>query len=499
MKSSMQSPALLGVETPLSSKTARRIVISLVFPTMLMPFVNAMSRVALPVIRDQFQIEPDMTAWVATVFALPFTILTPVYGRLSDGLGKRSLILLGSLLFSVGTAITVFAPGLAWLMVGRAIQGLGTGGMMPMAMALISEIYDPRHRGRVLGAWGITGPTTATFAPLIAGLMIETWGWRAAMAPPLFLGVLAFVVIYRWIPAGLSDPRPGFLCSFDWVGVGLMAASTTGLLFYLSSRPITGVAPLRDWRLLAITLLLAAVFFRWEMHRDASSRRRASRRDAPSRREPFVDFSLFRIPTFSLATLCATLRLFTLNGLSFLLPLYLADVRGLSPAYIGLFAMIAPGAMIVMVFLGGRLSDRWGSSWSATVGLGIQGLTAVIYSLLPGTAPLWSIVAIQVFYGLGSGFCLAALHHAALSHVPEAQMGAAAGLYSMLRFFGSAVGTALGGVFLASFFNRALSTLSAYQSAFLCFSGTAFLGALIGFGLREPGPRWMVRPVKKGR
>ena len=123
----MQSSSLPGVNAPVSSKTARRIVISLVFPTMLMPFVNSMSRVALPVIRDQFQIEPDMTAWVATVFALPFTILTPVYGRLSDGLGKRGLILFGSLLFSVGTAITVFAPGLAWLMVGRAIQGLGTG------------------------------------------------------------------------------------------------------------------------------------------------------------------------------------------------------------------------------------------------------------------------------------------------------------------------------------------------------------------------------------
>ena len=483
----MQSSALPGVNAPVSSKTARRIVISLVFPTMLMPFVNSMSRVALPVIRDQFQIEPDMTAWVATVFALPFTILTPVYGRLSDGLGKRGLILFGSLLFSVGTAITVFAPGLAWLMVGRAIQGLGTGGMMPMAMALISEIFDPRQRGRVLGAWGITGPTTATLAPLIAGLMIETWGWRAAMAPPLFLGFLAFAVVYRVIPARLSVSRPGFLRSFDWVGVGLMAASTTGFLFYLSSRPITGVAPLRDWRLLAITLLLVGVFFWWEM-----------RRDAPSRREPFVDFSLFRIPTFNLATLCATLRLFTLNGLSFLMPLYLADVRGLSPAYIGLFAMIAPGAMIVMVFLGGRLSDRWGSSLPTIVGLGVQGLTAVIYSLLPGTAPLGSIVAIQIFYGLGSGFCLAALHHAALSHVPEAQMGAAAGLYSMLRFFGSAVGTALGGVFLASFLNRALPTLHAYQSAFLCFSGTAFLGALIGFRLREPSSRWVFQPVKEG-
>ena len=170
----MQSSTVAGTKVALSPKLARRIVISLVFPTMLMPFVNALSRVALPVIRDHFQIQPDLAAWVATAFTLPFTILTPVYGRLSDGLGKRGLILVGCFLFVLGTAITVFAPGLAWLMAGRAIQGLGTGGMMPMAMAVITEIVDPDKRGQVLGSWGITGPTTATFAPLVSGLMIES-------------------------------------------------------------------------------------------------------------------------------------------------------------------------------------------------------------------------------------------------------------------------------------------------------------------------------------
>ncbi len=480
----MQSATLSSDKPPVPLITARRILIGLVFPTTLMPFVNAMSRVALPVLRDHFEIEPDMTAWVATAFSLPFTILTPVYGRLSDGLGKRGLILLGSLLFVLGTAVTVFAPDLAWLMVGRAVQGVGTGGMMPMAMALITELFDPRQRGRALGTWGMAGPTTAFLAPAIAGLVIETWGWRAAMAPPLFLGVLAFVVIYRWIPAGLGDARPGFLRSFDWVGVALFAAWTTSFLFYLSSRPITGVAPLRDWRLLAATFLLVGSFGWWEARRLAA---------------PFVDFQLFRVRLFSLATLCATLRLFTLNGLSILMPLYLADVRGLSPAYVGLFVMIAPGAMIVMVFLGGRLSDRWGSTWPAVVGLSVQGVTAILYFLLPGTVPLWLIVLIQVVYGLGLGFSLAALHHAALSRVPEAQMGAAAGLYSMLRFFGSAVGTALAGVFLALYLDRSPSTLDAYQTAFLCFAGTAFLGALIGFRLREPNRGWVFQPVGEGR
>jgi EmrB/QacA subfamily drug resistance transporter len=452
---------------------------------MLMPFVNSMSKVALPVLRDHFRIQADMTAWVATAFSLPFMILTPVYGRLSDGLGKRGLILLGGALFVVGTAITVLAPGLDWLMVGRAIQGVGTGGMFPMSMALISEIVDPRQRGKVLGAWSMTGPTTAFVAPLIAGLMIQNWGWRAAMVPPLFLGALAFVVVYRWIPAGLSAARTGFLRTFDWVGVGLLAAWSTTLLFYLSSRPITGVPPLRDWRLLVVTLVLAGLFAWWE-----------SPQCGARQRDPFVDFRLFRNRMFNLATLCASLRLFTLNGISFLLPLYLADVRGLGPAAIGMLIMIMPGAMVVMVLLGGRLSDRWGSRWPAIVGLSVQGLTAVIFYLLPGTVPLWVIVLVLVFYGLGSGFALAALHHAAMSRVPEAQMGAAAGLYSMLRFLGSAVGTALAGVVLARALDQALAVLEAYQYAFLFFAGAGFIGALVGSRLREQDSRLVLRPVK---
>jgi MFS family permease len=255
-----------------------------------MPFVNSMMRVALPVIRDHFEIRPDMTAWVVTAFSLPFVILSTVYGRLSDGLGQRRLILIGAAIFCAGTAITLWAPGLGWLMAGRAIQGLGTGGMFPMAMALISLVYDPRQRGKVLGAWSTTGPATGFVAPVLTGLVIERWGWRAAIVPALILGALAFAVVYRWIPTGLRT-RPGangaaesssdqqeFLRAFDWLGMGLLAAWITTFLFYLSSRPITGVPPLQDWRLLGLAVALGTLFVWWESRRS----------------DPFVDFGLFR-------------------------------------------------------------------------------------------------------------------------------------------------------------------------------------------------------------
>ena len=204
----MNTSHLTAAKQTLSPKTIRWIVISLVFPTMLMPFSNGIDRVTLPIIRDDFSIQPDMVAWVATAFSLPFTILTSVYGRLSDGLGKRRLILVGSLLFVVGTTITLFSSNLVWLMIGRALQGVGTGVMMPMAMALISEIVTPARRGKVLGTWAITGPASASTALLVSGFIVEQWGWRTAWVTPLFLGYLAIVVVYIKLTAGLSVRQP---------------------------------------------------------------------------------------------------------------------------------------------------------------------------------------------------------------------------------------------------------------------------------------------------
>jgi MFS family permease len=105
-------------------------------------------------------------------------------------------------------------------------------------------------------------------------------------------------------------------------------------------------------------------------------------------------------------------------------------------------------------------------------------------------------VLILVFYGLGNGFALASLHHAALAHIPEAQLGQASGLYSMLRFFGSVVGSALAGVVLAFLLDRGWAALQAYQYGFLAFGGVALVGALVGTQLGEQDSRLVLEPAK---
>lgn len=454
----------------LTPEQIRLILFALMVPNMLMPIVSAMSRVALPIIRADFQIAADLTAWIDTAYTLPFMILMPVYGRLSDGLGKRRLILTGIIIFAVGTAITVMAADLTWIMAGRVIQGLGTAGMMPLGMALITAIFPPTERGKALGTWSSVGPITGLIAPLVAGVLVAGWGWRAAFAPPLIASVIAFLVVYKIVPARLTPVMPGFVRHFDWIGVLLLATTLTSFLFYVSSRPITGVPSLRDWRLLGLFFVLLTALIIWE-------RRQTN---------PFIILDLFQDSIFTRTSICASTRMFTMGALSFLTPLYLVDVHQLSPAYIGIMLMINPGAMTLMVRFGGQFSDRWGSRWPVVIGLSVQALVLLLFARLPATAPVWTAGMILALHGLGAGFILAVLHRAAMTNVASEQMGSAAGLYSMIRFSGMVVGTALAGVLLQIFLEQVNAPIAAYQMVFLLFAGLAMLGALTGLTLKEP-------------
>lgn len=398
--------------TQLSSDAAQRIVIALMFPSMLMPIASSMSRVALPIIRDDFGISADTTAWVSTSYTLPFMILMPVYGRLSDGVGRRRLLLAGMLIFVLGTAITVSTTNLGWLMLGRAIQGVGTAGITPLGMAIISSIFSADERGKALGTWSSIGPLAAAIAPPAAGLLADWGGWRLVFAPPLVLATIAILVVAKVVPAGLSNVQPKFWRRFDWTGVVLLAGAVTLFIFYLSSRPITGVEPLQDWRLLGMVVFLLVGFLWWEQRH----------------KNPFVTLGIFRNRMFTVASCSAALRMITMAGGGFLVPLFLVDIYELSASRMGFMLVIMPGSMMLMVRFGGQMADRWGSRWPVMIGFIAQLTTMLLFSQVPASASLWVIGSFLTMQGLGVGLMLAALHRASIQDVTDEEMGMAAGL-----------------------------------------------------------------------
>ena len=147
--------------------------------------------------------------------------------------------------------------------------------------------------------------------------------------------------------------------------------------------------------------------------------------------------------------------------------------------------MISPGVMALVVRLGGGISARSGHRWVAIVGLGVQGSVMLIFSLLSAGTASWVVFLTLAYFGVGTGLMLAPLHDAALRDVASRQAGMAAGLYSMVFFLGSVVGTALAGVLLQAFMEQTMPTIVAYQRAFLAFVVFSVAGIIVAMGLQQ--------------
>ncbi|MEM7111970.1 MAG: MFS transporter [Chloroflexota bacterium] len=450
-------------------KQSRVILFALLFPTMGIILNGSTFGVALPTIRDEFGIASDVAAWLTIAFSLPFMKLMPLYGRLGDQLGKQRLLIGGVLIFCLGTLLALLSNSLLLIFLGRIIQGVGSAGVTPLSLAIITERFAPEERGRALGTWNSVAPGTSIFAPTIGGFLVDTLGWRTIFVPVLVIGIVAIVVV-RWrVPTLRGKPNFGFLRTFDWLGTLLLGLTTTFLVLYVSSRPVTGVASLQDWRLLIVFLSLAAGFVYWE-------RRHAA---------PLINFSIFRERQFSVASLAAGMRMAMMVGIGFLLPLYLTDVHGLTASTIGLLATIHSVSLFISIRFGSPLADRWSNRWLIAGSLGVQTAVMLYFSQLPETASLVFVALGSFVHGSGAGMSLAALHRTALSSVTSKHSGSAAGVYSMTRFAGSMLSTALAGVILENRLAQGAVTISAYQSVYLFLVGVGVVGVVLAWQLRE--------------
>lgn len=460
------SPSLPN-RLPLPEKL-NHILLGLMIPSAIMVLNMSMFSVALPTMRDEFRVEPDQAAWLVAAYTLPFVIFTPLYGRLGDSLGKRRMLLFGILIYAVGAFLSLFAVDQRLIVIGRIAQGMGTAGVNPLSIALIAERFPADQRGRALGSWSSTGPGIATLAPFAAGFLVDHFGWRANFVLLLIAALVAFVLMLQFLPASPQPFQRRFLRDFDWIGFLLLALACLFFVFYLSSRPITGIEPLQDWRLLLVALAFFGGFYAWERYFPL----------------PLIDFSLFARQNFGRASLCALIRMILMNSNDFLIPLYFTDIHGLRPSTLGVLLAAYSGALLTTTRLAGQLSDKGLGRWLIVTGLTVQGSMLLVFARLPATTPTLLVVGVVFVLGMGAGLSLAVLSAVAMSDVPQTQAGAAAGLFSMIRFSGSIVGTTLAGVLLRQSLGYSGLPVTAYQMVFGAVAVVAMVGALLAVRLK---------------
>jgi MFS family permease len=462
---------------------SQKLLIAVSLPFVMAVLYQSMFELALPSLRILYQIPPDTTAWLVTAYVLPYLIFMPVYGLLGDRFGKRILFVAGILVFLLGTGLLHIGGGLRMILIGRILQGIGASGIHPLCIAVISDCYSSDMRGNALGRWNAIGSLASMSGPLIGGFIIDYFGWQMIQIPAYVVAGLAMAVVWTQIPrmvqsgnqsSGLAknssagkdnNSRP---FTFDWPGLMLLAPGLTALLFYVSSRPITGVGAFQDWRLLAAAALLLGLFVARELRAQ----------------QPLISLAMFRFRNFTPASICSGVRMFLFGAFAFLMPLYLREVRGLSAGSAGLLLTVHYLFLFFIMLLGGKLSDLGMGRILAVIGFIGQTVFLSSFALLQPGSPTVAVLLLLIAHGLALGSYLPALHKASMSHVPRHSSGKAAGLYSMIRYSGSLVGPALAGVLLQKGLDAG-PVAEAYKTAFLAMGAVGIVGIVFAFRIRR--------------
>jgi len=298
-----------------------------------------------------------------------------------------------------------------------------------------------------MGTWSSVAPGASTLGPLLGGFAVDNLGWNYVFVPSLLVALIALWAAYLRVPSQRPIRGEG-LQSFDWLGAVLLGGALVCGIFFLSSRTVTGVEPLRDWRLLAAAVGLGLLFWR----REGRTPR------------PLVNFSLYRRKNFGVASLAAGFRMVIMHTAMFLNVLFLTDVYGLDAIELGVFTTIFSGAIFATTQVGGQLADRMHGRWLVGGSFAVMICSLAVLALFP--LPLLGAAAMMLTQSLAGGLAMAALHRAAMEEIPMEESGSAAGLYSTARFGGGVVGATIAGVALQQSLLFTPGPLEAYQWVF---------------------------------
>ena len=305
-------------------KTAPRSLFLTVFPSIMLPMFMAVAdqtivATALPAIASSLG-EIERASWVVVSYLIANTIAAPVYGRLGDTFGRRSMMIMALAIFIAGSVLCALAPNIEWLTAFRVVQGFGGGGLMTLSQALIGEAIPPRERGRYQGYLAGVAVSSSTFGPVAGGYLTQAFGWQSIFLVNVPLGLAAVLLVLRL----QSRPADRRRTTFDIPGLVLFILFVSPVILALEQvqRMQASKLPLA-LGLLAFGILSLAVLF-WQEGRSTS---------------PLIPPRLFKEPSIWRSDGLAVCHGAALVSLITFLPIYLRAVRGASPAETGLMLL----------------------------------------------------------------------------------------------------------------------------------------------------------------
>jgi len=453
-----------GVRPPVAGT-----LITLALSMLLSSLGTSIANVGLPTLAQAFGASFQQVEWVVLAYLLSITSLVVSVGRLGDILGRRRLLLLGLVVFTVGASICGATSSLGVLVAARAVQGAGAAVMMALAMALVSETVPRERVGSAMGLLGTMSAIGTALGPSVGGFLIDGLGWQAMFWVNVPIGLLAIVFAFRFLPTeirstGADRPR------FDVLGTLLLAGSLA--VYALSMTLGHGHGGIGSPWLLGIAAAGLALFL-------VVQGKVAS---------PLIRLTAFRDPTFSVGLVGNSLVATVIMTTFVVGPFYLSGSLGLSTARIGLIMAIGPVISALTGVVAGRLVDRFGAVFMAATGLVLLAVGTGALASLPMLFATAGYIAGIAILTPGYQLFQAANNTAVMMDVAADQRGVMSGMLGLSRNVGLITGASvMGAVFSFAAGADDVSTADAQsvsdgmQYTFEC--ALALMGLAIGLTL----------------
>jgi EmrB/QacA subfamily drug resistance transporter len=405
----------------------------------------------------------DEQAWATTAYLITSTIATPLYGKLSDMYGRKPFYLAAILIFVVGSLACTSSTSMYELAAFRAFQGIGAGGLMSLALAIIGDIVPPRERAKYQGMFLAVFGTSSVLGPVIGGALagqatilgIDGWRWVFLVNVPI--GVAAFIVVATVL--NLPRSRSAVKRRIDWLGAATISIGLVPLLIVAEQGRDWGWTSQNAWICYIVGALGLIAFVIVEHF---------------AKDDALIPLRLFRSSVFSLTSVTGLLVGVAMFGGIAMIPQYLQIVKGNTPTQSGLLMLPFVLGMMVSSLASGFATSRTGRyKIFPVIGTVLIGAGALLFYWLQWDTSLLEVDVYMAIFGIGLGLCMQTLMLATQNAVPPRDMGVATSSATFFRSMGGTLGTA---VFLSLLFSTVGDKI---KDAFTdIMSNTAFQTAL---------------------
>ncbi|AIS13135.1 MFS transporter [Pseudomonas chlororaphis subsp. aurantiaca] len=390
---------------------------------LILPLTFVGVAVATPAIGRELGGGPLALSWITNAFMLSFGSVLMAAGTLADEYGRKRVFSLGVGLFALTSLALAFAPSVLWLDLLRALQGLAGAAALAGGSAALAQEFEGPARTRAFSLLGTTFGVGLAFGPILAGVLIEAYGWRSIFISGTLIGGLSLLF---GVPR-MHESRDPNAAGVDWPGTLSFTAALVALTWGILQAPQSGWGSPVVWGLLLVALLALLLFIVVELRV----------------RRPMLDLSLFRYPRFIGVQLLPIATCYCFVVLLILLPIRFIGVEGYSEIDAGLMMIALSAPMVVVPLLAAWLTRWFSAGTLSSVGLVIAALGLYLLSrIAPGQAPAANVLP-MLLIGLGAGLPWGLMDGLSVSVVPKERAGMATGIFSTTRVAGEGIALAL--------------------------------------------------------